>query len=272
MNKRTPRTRSRARSLSTLLRVLSESHPTIAGFLSCAQSNRQKNLSQYLGGARLRGYEELINHLEQLEYVFQRSRRLQGISLLIRRVRGDFQLGLETTLSGFHSAAHDAMRDVMEVQFLLREFYYEPSRIEQWLQATPKELNNKFRPTILRQPHAKRLGSRPEDVAEASDYRGHSMWLHVSPYPHPFGGTGFSGPEGPFDTDLCFWEMFEHGRRVLFEAHRLRRKAAPHIKSPWGPWRGLKEFRDAWQRTQEMQAIWMALVAPARRNGDDAVE
>ena len=266
------RKRGRARSLSTLLRVLSESHPTIAGHSSRAQSNREKNLSQYLGDARLRGFEELINHLGKLETVFQTSRRLRGISPLIRRVRGNFQLGLEVALSGFHSAAHDAMRDVMEVEFLLRDFYYDSSRIEQWLRATRKELNDKFRPAVLRQRHAKRLGMQPEDVAEASDYRVHSMWIHVSPYRHPFGGTGFSGPEGPFDTEVCFWEMFEHGRRVLFAAHRLRRKLIRHIRSPWGPWRGLKQFRDAWQRTQAMEAILTALVEVRRQNRDDSVD
>ncbi|MEX2492017.1 MAG: hypothetical protein WD425_09685 [Nitrospirales bacterium] len=67
----------------------------------------------------------------------------------------------------------------------------------------------------------------------------------------------------PFEDDSCFWEIFEHGRRVLFAAHRLRRKIAPHIKSPWGPEHGLKQFRLAWQRTQEMRAIWQALFEAA---------
>jgi len=244
-------------------------HPQIAADLSQAQFNRERSLSQYLHGARLRGYEEQITHLEALETVFQKSRRLQGISPLIRRTRGDFRLALEATLSGFHSVAHDAMRDVMEVEFLIREFHHEPRSIEEWLKATPKQLNDRFRPAILRQRHAKRIGSQPADVAEASDYRGHSRMLHVSPYPHPFGGTGFSGPEGPFDTDVCFWEIFEHARRLLLETHLLRRKLARHIRSPWGPWRGLRQFRDAWERTQEMQAIWMALLKNASTRGAD---
>ena len=272
MTERPLHTRSKARSFSTLLRVVSNTHPKMAVHLFRAQANRQKSLSQYVGGARLRGYEELIDHLEKLEAVFQRSHRLNGISQLIRRIRGDFQLALEATLSGFHSVAHDSMRNVMEVQFLLREFFYDPARIEEWLHATHKDLNDKFRPAVLRQRHAKRLGMQPDDVAEATDYRGHSRLLHVSPYPRPFGGSGFSGPDGPFDSDVCFWEMFEHGRRVLFEAHRLRRKLARHIKSPWGPRRGLKSFRDAWQRTQEMQAIWMALLQATSAKGNDHTE
>lgn len=220
----------RVRRLPAILRALSSSHPRTAAHLSQAQLNRERHLSEYFDGARLRGYEELIDHLEALEGVFQMSRRLRGISRLIRRVRGDFQLALGATLSGFHSVAHDAMRDVMEVEFLLREFHHDPHQIEEWLHATSRKLYKEFRPAILRQRHAKRLGMQLEDVGEATDYQAHSRMLHVSPHPHPFGGTGFSGPEGPFDTDVCFWEMFEHGRRVLFEAHFLRRKLARHIK------------------------------------------
>ena len=258
----------RARRLSTILREVSRSHPKTGAILSQAQTNREQHLAHYADGARLRGYEELLEHLEQLESVFHQSRRLRGLAPLVRRVRGDFQLALEVTLSGFHSVAHDAMRDVMEAEFLLREFYHCPIRIDEWLGATPDELRRDFQPAGLRRRHARRLGREPSDLGEHHDYRGHSMMIHVSPYAHPFGGTGFTGPGGPFDTDVCFWEMFEHGRRILFEAHRLRRKLARHIKSPWGPRRGFKHFRDGWQRTQEMQAIWMALIQSKKRGGD----
>ena len=246
--------------LSTTLRTLSKSHPKTAAHLSRAQSNREERLSRYLGGARLSGYEELIQHLEELEAVFQRNRKLRGISFLIRRARGDFQTALEAALSGFHSVAHDAMRDVMEIEFLLREFYYEPEHIDQWLSCSARERNNKFRPALLRQRHAQRLGTSSQNVGEAADYRGHSMFLHVSPIQNPFGAPGLSESELPFAEDSCFWEIFEHGRRLLFAAHHLRRRLARHIRSPWGPERGLKVFRDAWERTQQMQAILQALI------------
>ena len=84
-----------------------------------------------LGGVRLKGYEELIGHLEDLERVFEKSRRLRSISFLVGRARGDFHTALEAALSGFHAVAFDAMRDVMEIEFLFREFYYEPNHIEE---------------------------------------------------------------------------------------------------------------------------------------------
>ena len=270
MNERPQHVGHRITSYSKSLAALSDSHPKTAAHLRRSQSNHETYLAEYLEGAMLRGYEELIAHLEELETAFRKSRRLQGIAFLIRRVRGNFQLGLESALSGFHSVTHDSMRDVMEVEFLLREFYYDQSRIQEWLQATPKDLNNKFRPATLRNRHAKRLSRQPDDISEATEYRGHSMMLHVSPYPHPFGGAGFSGPGGRFDTEVCLFEMFEHARRVLLQAHQLRRKVARHIKSPWGLRRGLKQFRDAWQRTQITLNIVTGLVEYRRGKEPDA--
>lgn len=175
MAKRTSKKRRKTRPLSTLLRELAKTHPKTATHLSRAQSNRQERLFRYLAGARLKGYEELITHLEELEPVFKRNRKLRGISFLISRASGDFHTALEAALSGFHSVAHNAMRDVMEIEFLLREFYYEPQHIEQWVICTRKERNDRFRPAVLRQRHANRMGKQPEDLPEASDYRGHTV-------------------------------------------------------------------------------------------------
>jgi len=265
MAKRASKKQRRARRLSALLRDMARSHPKTAAQLSTARSNREQRLARLVPGARLKGYEELINHLETLEPVFEKCKKLRPIAFLVGRVRGDFHTALEATLSGFHSVAHDAMRDVMEIEFLLRDFYYEPQHIERWVSCTDKERNDRFRPALLRQRHARRLGKEPQDLAEA-DYRAHSTFLHVSPHRNPFGGPGLSDSKVPFADDSCFWEIFEHGRRVLFALHQLRRKVARGVKSPSGPERGLKKFRDAWQRTQEMQAIFLALLQAARQS------
>ena len=250
--------------LNALLRRLAKDHPRTAEQLSRAHSNRELRLSQYLGGARLKGYEELISNLEALESVYRKARKLRDIAFLIRRAKGDFETALEAALSGFHAVAHDAMRDVMEIEFLLRDFIFEPSHIDQWLSCTPKERHDRFRPAILRQRHAQRLGKAPQDLGEATDYKAHSQSLHVTPRASPFGGPGLAGATLPFAEDSCFWEIFEHGRRLLFAVHYLRRKLARHVPSPRGPERGLPRVRDAWRRTQEMQSMYVALLKAAR--------
>lgn len=160
----------------------------------------------------------------------------------------------------------------MEIEFLLRDFYYQLVNIFDWLTCSAKERNDRFRPAILRQRHAQRIGRQPQDLGEALDYRAHSELLHVSPYESPFGVRGLGRAEIVFG-DACFCEIFEHARRLLFECHRLRRKLARHVRSPAGPLRGLKKVRDAWERTRQLQAIWLALLQTARgRNENDAGE
>ena len=249
-----------------LVKRLSKTHPRLAAQLRLAHSNREERLRRYQRGARLKGYEELIEHLVQLEVLYKRNRKLRPIAFLIERARGDFETALEAALSGYHAVAHDAMRDVMEIEFLLREFRYEPHHINQWLKCGPKERNDRFRPALLRQRHAKRIGKAPEDVGEAADYKAHSTYLHVSPYRNPFGGPGLIQGNAPFADDSCFWEIMEQARRLLFAAHKLRRVVAPHLRGVIGPERGLKQFRDAWQRTQEMQAIFLALLQATTEN------
>jgi hypothetical protein len=156
------------------------------------------------------------------------------------------------------------MRDVMEIEFLLREFVSEPSNISVWLSCSPQERHNQFRPAILRQREARRRGVQTKDLSDSTDYRGHSELLHVTPYHHPIVRRGLIEPSEFFFGDALFAEIFEHGRRLLFEAHRLRRKLAAHAKSPLGPRQGLKKVRDAWQRTRELQAVWSAILEVSR--------
>ena len=54
---------TKPRHFSSILRDLSSMHPQIAAHLSQAQSNRERLLSLYFHGARLRGYEELITRI-----------------------------------------------------------------------------------------------------------------------------------------------------------------------------------------------------------------
>lgn len=250
-------------AFAPLVRSLSKTHPRTAKQLATAQSNRETRLIRLSRGARLAGYEELVAHFIELEDAFRRQKRLAKIAFLIRRVRGEFVCALDAALSGFHSVAHDAMRGVMEAEFLLREFQHSPDAIEEWLTCSEKERHERFRPALLRQRHAKRLGKQPQDVAEAADYRAHSRVLHVSPFANPFGGPGLDGSHLPWADDSCFWEMFEHGRRLLVAAHQLRREIAPRQRNLRGI-DDLKKFRDAWERTQEMQAIFLALIEASR--------
>ncbi len=234
--------------------------PNIYESLRLAESNRAERLKHWKQGIRFNGIEELISHLSELTAVYRRNRKLRRIAFLVERARGDFITALEATLSGFHLVTFDAMRDVMEIEFLLRDFCLSPEHIEEWLDANESNRYTRFRPAILRQRYAQHLGKLPQDLGEAADYKGHSRFLHVTPIINPFGKVGLNSGDIAFGADSGFWEMYEHGRRLIFAAHNLRRKVAKHLKAPIGPERGLKNFKRGWQATQTWQGLYMAMV------------
>jgi len=53
--------------------------------------------------------------------------------------------------------------------------------------------------------------------------------------------------------------LFEHARRVVYEIHGFARHMAPQT-SLADPATDLPKLRRAWERTQEMQAIFFAFV------------
>ena len=262
------------RSYSTLIRILSSSHPILARHLRIAESNRQQRLARYLSSARLEGIEELLGHLEQMQQLFLEHHRLQRIAFLLEDSREAFVSATEATLSGYYSVAFDAMRTVMEVEFILRDFRYNTKHLEEWLACTRKQRLSKFRPAVLRARYATRRNTSPERLPESNDYAQHSSMLHVGPDQNPFGGVpGISEPVMPFGDDAAFWEIFEHGKRLLAQVHGVKGRLAPRLKAPLGP-KSLPKFQKGWKQTQEMQFIAFTLAmavldASNQKNGDE---
>jgi len=249
-------------SYSELIRLLALRLPSLANLLASGEASRAGQLRALLGGARLRGLEELHVHLHRLEDQF--ARRHPIVAGLIRRSRADFEAALEATLSGYTSEVADAMRDVSEVELLLLDFSLDPARIMEWRTLSRRDRLRQFRPAVIRERlRAAGIGRFAGNAGEDTDYRAHSEALHVSPFTpviarrEPRG----SGRDDPWDADAGFWEMFEHARRLIIATDALRaslkirplRAVAPSL-------RHLKDFRDAWDRTQEMQAIYIALL------------
>ncbi len=113
-----------------LLEGFSRTHHEIASVLVRTQNSRAAMLRQYRSGARLRGLEQLLEYLTVAKNVFDRHTRLAKVSFLISRARDDFEVAIEATLSGAHGVVADQMRDVMEIEFLVRDFQHEPARID----------------------------------------------------------------------------------------------------------------------------------------------
>jgi len=246
-----------------LLNQLYATDPLIAGVLARAQRNRFQRLSQYSSGARFKGPEELLRLLGTIETSFKLDSRLSNLTFLVARARADFETSIEATLCGLHGIVGDSMRDVMEIEFLFREFHHDPSSRSEWLVADQKTLRNKYRPAVLREKHAKRLQVRQEDLAEAADYKGHSMALHVLPRQFLLGGRGFAEESLPFESDFGFWEIFEHARRLVLTLDAFIGKTAPQAVTWLELEKELPLFGEAYERAMEMQSIFQGLVEAA---------
>jgi hypothetical protein len=231
----------------------------LAAALLQSERHRARHTAALLAGARFKGLEELLRHLDDLARAFEADSGLSRLSFLVARSTADFETAVEATLSGYLAVASDAMRDVMEIENLLLDFAVQPGHIDDWLTADQKTLRNKFSPAAVR----KRLHTAGEEpyatTAESLDYQAHSEALHVGPHQHPVAAKGFSMDRG-WDGDAGFWEIFEHARRLHRAIRRITDTLAPNSDANRLATQDLCDVKDAWQRTQEMQAVYVAIL------------
>lgn len=249
------------RPYEELLEKLGEARPRVAGVLSSAHRSRVNHLGAYVDGVRLGGVEELLNHLDGLTGALADVQDQLAVRLLLERSRADFELAVDALLGGFAAPAFDAMRDVMEIELLLLDFSVTPGNAARWLKATNDERWNVFRPRAI----LKRLaawGVISFDQARTVDYAGHSASLHPAPPQNPFVAKNPSGQNEPFGIDAGFWDFFEHARRLLHAFERL--PVAEQLGPPSATNDKLAVFRDAWERTQQMQAMAVAILTAAQ--------
>jgi hypothetical protein len=231
--------------------------PRAAAGLEQAAQTRLAGVTQLLGGARLAGVNDLLLYLDEMAARYDAHDELRRIAFLVRRFAADFETALEATLSSYVGVAADAMRDVLEVEYLLLDFATDPARLDLWLGGSephsfqPRELRKR-----LRQAGVSEFTS---SVLEGADYAAHSAALHVSPREPLIGRKGRASD--PLERDSGFWEMFEHGRRAAFA---LEACGLAFAGDGWngreGEGPGLSRVADAHARTQEMQTMYVAMV------------
>jgi hypothetical protein len=247
-----------------LISELHMSHPGIAATLIRAENLRATNIRQYHHGLRLRGLEELHQHLVRLDTSLLAHSEGSKLAGLVRRVRADFETALEAALSGYVYVATDSMRDVMEIELLLHDFRVRPHHLDLWLTGNRDVLRKKFRPAHLRERRAKDLGVHPQQVPERADYQAHSASLHVAPRAAPFGGKGIASSESVFGVDIVFWEMFVHARRLLWALHDLLKLPQFAGLPTTNVDADFPHMKNAYEATQQMQQIFVAMLEASK--------
>src|SRR5713226_6987447 len=140
-------------------------------------------LRRYLNTPMLAGLNRLLERLDLAADAFEKDDRLKPATVLVLRARADFEAAIVCTFCGLSSACRDQVRDVMEIEDLLRDFRYDLARLDQWAKASPDEERNRFAPGNLRQREAKRRGVGVNTLVDSLDYKLHSKALHVTKSP-----------------------------------------------------------------------------------------
>jgi hypothetical protein len=242
----------------TLLDELSGRLPRAGVGLRQAADTRAERLGGLIDGARLAGINDLLLYLDRTVEKYETNEDLSKISFLVRRLVADFETALEATLSGYLAVATDAMRDVLEIEYLLLDFVVDPSDVDLWLSGTQY---GKFLPRELRKRlRAAGVAEFTSSVMENADYKAHSAALHVSPRRPVIGDKGRASD--PFELDAGFWEVFEHARRVLLALEACGLAIADEAWTEQSKRDGvlLDRIADAHSRTQEMQAMYIAMI------------
>lgn len=234
-----------------MLKTITPDYPNLGAALNRAETNRAfrfKSLAK--AGRQLHALDEILAYTGELERYFTEAPKVSRIAFLLHRVHGDLATAVESFLSGFHKTVLDAMRDVMEIEFLMRDFAITPWHIEEWLTASPKIRHNKFRPAVLRQRYAASKERTASDMPEADDYRGHSGLIHVLPYENFIVGATPGEAADALGSIVCLYDIFEHARRFFAAVGQLSDRLELHCPTPES---FLKVAPVVWQ---ECQGLW----------------
>jgi hypothetical protein len=214
----------------------------------------EDTLRKHFPGSYFAGLEEVLSCLDATRNAYEQSKTLKDIAFLILRARSDFESSIDVALAGFNGMALDAMRDVMEIEYLLRDFLSDRKQIQKWLTADQDQLIKDFSPEALRRRYAKACGKTPNTLPDTFEYRAHSEGLHVSPsfMLSDLAGKGFTEAPSPRGVEFCFWDIFEHSRRVIIVANDLGKDIEGSKWNGPDPKTSMPEAAKAWERTRAM--------------------
>lgn len=186
-------------------------------WLGLADTFRQRSLRRMSVREYIVGLDEIIPLFDRLALIFAVIGKHDAISILLLRAIDDFQVAIFCGLCQMQGELIELMRDVLEIELLIREFRHAPQRMEEWLTADPSLRKNDFSANTLRQRHANRVGVKPQDLPDASDYRMHSQALHISPVSEapPFKLRGINICDDPFAVDMSFLEILHHAESLF---------------------------------------------------------
>ncbi len=177
----------------------------------------------------LQGFNEIVNHATELEDHFSTDADLSGLTFLVKRFRSDVEVAVEALLGGRHGVLAAAMRDVMELELLLRDFSFDTANIVKWLTCDEATRVGYFAPGQVRRRLAKVLyPGQNVDLPDAVEYEFHSKGTHATPNSPPDFDNVLSTEGEPGRLLFYSFEIVEHARRFFAAVYLLMRALNQH--------------------------------------------
>jgi hypothetical protein len=259
-------------SYATSLKHLAADFRRLGSVLEEAEVRRAAAVLRLTNDVRLKGANDLMVQLDRIATAFAAEPQLCKLTFLIRRVIADFETALEATLSSYTAVAFDAMRDVLEIEYLLRDFALNEELIDEWLNADERTIIKKFGPNRVRQ-RLKAAGIKGfGQNAQSADYKGHSQMLHPAPSRSPILPEKGRTPPDIFGSDIGFWEIFDHARGIWSAIAFLAGKIAPKSEANRLVVQEPTVVSAAWRDTSRARLLFQGIIEAGikRQQGDKA--
>jgi hypothetical protein len=205
-----------------VLQESAKAYPRATEALMRSERHRLRRWRQFIDLVDLQAIDLLLGYLESISALLG-STALPDLEFLSDRVADDVRASFEGILSGYLQIASDAMRDIIEVELLARDFASDPERITRWRNASKTKRRNYFGPAEIRKRQAAALGIKPHEVSGASDYAAHSQLLHAGPpvlFPRAPGPGTLAGLRVIYILDALA-DVMRHGRSAAEALHLL---------------------------------------------------
>lgn len=236
---------------------ISRSCATVVDVLSVTVSRIQASYGSPHLKEFILALDETLAYLAEAQKAFARSRRLSPIELLVSRAVGAFETGVLSVSTENYRCALNAMRDVMEIEYLLSDFLHTPQNLQDWFGCDDRARWKRFQPVKLRERKANRLETSLERLSDTRDYKSHSEILHILPRHLPLIGYGICDEKHEAGFHIALSDIVEHAWRFVLTVHSTRRRMAPHHRTGRSPkWR-LQKLRNL--RRACLVAQWIAL-------------
>lgn len=209
----------------------------------------------------LQGFDEIVAHARELQGHFSEDADLSGLTFLVERFQSDVEVAVEALLGGRHGVLANAMRDVMEMELLVRDFSLDPGHITKWLSCNENTRVRYFGPSRVRSRLAKALYSGQNvDLPDALEYEHHSKGIHATPNSPPDFDDVLPTDSEPGQLLFYSFEIIEHARRFFAAVYSLMRTLRQH-DSPLLD-RELPSALEAWKSSMKAMEEWKAQLPP----------